>query len=125
MFLSPTEGMGDWTPKAEVAERLGIAPGSAVPSDPATFGELQKGFEAWLKSAGGRNGNAVLFYYSGHGLWKAGTILTTEDTRLPGPGQAEANLIDIRNTLVFMFNASPAVQCFFADACQEITGEIL
>jgi caspase domain-containing protein len=128
LLLSPSTDLGDWQPSPEAAARLGLAGGAAaetLPVEPATFAGIQEAFERLLKRAGTRQENAAFFYFSGHGLWKSSTLLLPEDAQLATSTQPFARLIDIQQTEQNMFNVPPSVQCFFIDACQEITSALI
>lgn len=127
VLLSPAPELGDWRPSPRVAELLGLrADGTeTLPVESATFAHVKDAFERWLPRAAGHPRNAAFFYFSGHGLWKAGPLLLPEDTRLVSASQSLENLIDIQQTQRNMFNTQPSIQCFFVDSCQEITPGLL
>lgn len=124
LLLSPDAASGDWKPPDAAAARLGIAPGTSVPVETATFGNIRDAFARWLGRAGAHHENAAFLYFSGHGLWKKTPYLLPEDAGLASETAPFRNLIDIRQTLVNLFNAEPGVQCFFVDACQEFTNAL-
>jgi hypothetical protein len=127
LILSPGD-LGDWQPSPEAAEKLGLTGGSTptpLPVEEATFTNIKIAFERWLDRAGTHLNNAAFFYFSGHGLWKQDPYLLPEDAQIASSTKSFDNLIDIHQTGTNMFNRRPSIQCFFVDACQEVTQEIL
>lgn len=125
VIWSRPSAMAEWAPaagtegNAGVAERLGLEPGTALGLPPATFAETKTAFAHWLNRASANSENGAFFYFSGHGIWKSVPLLLPQDASAGASGGRFDNLIDIRQTLVNMFNVQPALQCFFVDACQE------
>jgi Caspase domain len=125
MLLSPAAALGDWKPTVAAALRLGLANGEALPVETATFVNIKNAFARWLQRAGSCPQNAAFLYFSGHGVWKSVPLLLPEDAQLPTATLPADNLIDIQQTETNLFNTPPSIQCFFVDACQEITPALL
>ncbi len=128
LLLSPTTEMGDWQPSSAAAAQLGLANGATAESlavEEATFANIQAAFQRWLKRAGTHANNAAFCYFAGHGLWKGVPFLLPKDAQLASSTKGFDNLIDIQQTQQNMFNTQPSVQCFFIDACQELTSTLL
>ena len=125
VLLSPGAGQGHWKPSTEAAASLGLAPGDTLPLEKATLDNLQMAFPKLLRRAAAQPDGAAWFYFSGHGVWKATPLILPQDARLPTNTEGSANLIDIRQTGVNLFNIPPRIQCFFIDACQEISSALL
>jgi hypothetical protein len=119
-FLSsPAPGQGDWVPSNAAAVTLGLDPALALPTEPATFSNIQAAFERWLRRSGAFADNAAIWYFGGHGLFKSEALLLPQDAELPSETQSARNLIAPTTTLNYMQNRLPRVQCFFIDACSE------
>jgi hypothetical protein len=125
MLLSPADALGDWKPAAPSAEKLGLENGDKLPVETATFANIKDAFARWLQRAGSCPQNAAFLYFSGHGVWKSVPLLLPEDAQLPTATQPADHLIDIQQTETNLFNTPPSIQCFFIDACQEITPALL
>lgn len=122
MLASPSVGQGEWKP-TDAADRLGLTSRSedSLPTEAPTFDNIKDAFGRWLARASTVSENAAFFYFSGHGMWKNEMMLLPEDARLPTATQQPKNLISVERTQMNMFNSEPSVQCFFLDACQDIS----
>jgi hypothetical protein len=121
LITSPAPEQGAWRPTKDVALQLGLPVNldQTLPTEPATFKNIEGAFGKWLRRAGTLAKNAAFFYFSGHGIWKSELLLLPEDAQLPNTAQGAANLIAVEQTQKYMFNKQPSVQCFFLDVCQE------
>jgi hypothetical protein len=117
---SALPAQGDWIPCAASAAQLGLGAGAlTLPTEPATFDNIRKGFEALMARAGTMADNAALVYLSSHGILKSEPMLCPADAQLPGTSHGARNLIAPVRTLFNSQNHLPSVQCYFIDACSE------
>jgi hypothetical protein len=116
--------VGPWVPSPESAAHLGIAQGTSLPVEAATFANIKGAFERWLARSGTHADNAAFFYFAGHGAWARSSLLIPADGRLPSVGHGPNNLIDMEVTESHLFNVEPALKCFFLDSCSEVLPDL-
>lgn len=125
LLLSATNDPGDYMPSPSAALRIGVATGSTLPGEAATFGNIQVAYTRWLERARQHSQNAALFYFSGHGLWKNKPYPLPEDAQIASNTQPFARLINIADTVIDQATYQPGLQCYFVDACQTLPTQLL
>lgn len=129
LLLSP----GIYSPSDTAATVLGIAPGSSVRVEAATFGNIQAAFGRWLARcnhdrqanvAGDMLGDSAFFFFSGHGLEKEVSLVLPSDFGAD-PNIPFANAVDLTTTHRLMGQCKADLQCWVIDACRESPIELL
>lgn len=103
---------------------------SPAPSDPdpdgsgltfpdATIDGIQTAFDAWTRRCGSNADNVAVFYFCGHGLQSEEQILLASDFGRYSNHFRGAFAFD--STREGFLQCSPSTQCFFVDACREVT----
>lgn len=117
------------TPLGSVELLLSVAPGDdlALPDGlvpGASRGAVEAAYAAWRKRCDRHEDNVALLYFCGHGLQKAEQYLLLEDFGV-NPLNPWTGAVAIDSTRLG-FNACRArTQCFFIDACRNITSRML
>jgi hypothetical protein len=132
MLLSPPDGMGSWKPSEQdapvpihTATRLGLRPGDELPLAAATFANIKSAFGSMVARGCTARDNAVIFYFSGHGLWKVNPYALPEDAVIPDAQRGIDNFIDTQATMNAMVTTLPETQVFVIDTCQEILPKVM
>ena len=89
----------------------------------ATLDDIEAAYEAWRARCDSHVENVALFYFCGHGVEKEEQILLTEDF-----GKSTANpwkkSFALDSTILGFRSCKANTQCFFIDACREITSPL-
>jgi Caspase domain len=113
-------------PLATMDLLISPAPGDPEPGGPgvtfkqATIDGIQTAFDDWKDRCGGDADNVAVFYFCGHGLQSEEQILLASDF-----GRYASN--HFRGAFAFdstrdgFLQSLPKTQCFFIDACREVT----
>jgi hypothetical protein len=125
LLLSLPESMPTVRPSMQLAARLGLPNDTLLEIERATSENVQAAFDRWRGRTGTNRRNAALLYYSGHGVRKTTEYILPQDAQLPTLNQPPEHLFDIRRTLVHLGQFKPELQCFFIDACQDISPALL
>jgi hypothetical protein len=114
--------------KAPLATIEGLI--SPAPTDPdpagsdhsfpgATIDDIQAAFDAWTERCSSDADNVAVFYFCGHGLQSEEQILLASDFGRYSNHFKGAFAFD--STREAFLQHSPRTQCFFVDACREVT----
>lgn len=93
--------------------------GSGVTFKDATIDGIQIAFDAWRKRCGSDADNVAVFYFCGHGLQSEEQILLASDFGRYSNNFKGAFAFD--STRQGFLQCPPKTQCFFIDACREVT----
>jgi Caspase domain len=116
-----------WTaPLASIDLRISPAPGDPDPSGSgatypdATMDSIIEAFDAWVERCATDEANVAVFYFCGHGLQSEEQLLLASDF-----GRYSTNhfrgAFAFDSTRTGFLQRSPRTQCFFIDACREVT----
>ncbi len=90
-----------------------------------TMEELRPAFRQWVDRCNRNEDNVAMFYFCGHGLMRGHLGLLVADFGDPD-SQPFANAINFDDSRVAMATSCRAkIQCFFADACRQVSLESL
>ena len=112
-------------PLATINVRISPAPsdpepgGSGVTFQNATIDGIQTAFDEWKECCGSDADNVALFYFCGHGLQSDDQILLASDFGRYSNHFRGAFAFD--STRQGFLQCPPKTQCFFVDACREVT----
>lgn len=108
---------------------VSTAPGQSLPGLPAdtpaaTIKSLEQAYDAWRARCDAHAANVGIFFFGGHGVEKANHYLLTEDfaAERNRPWEGSFN-VDLTRDAFRGCQAS--TQCFFVDACREVTPRML
>lgn len=107
---------------------------SPAPSDPdpagsgltfpdATIDNIQEAFDSWKKRCGANADNVAVFYFCGHGLQSEEQMLLASDFGRYSNHFKGAFAFD--STREGFLQCPPKTQCFFIDACREVTAGVV
>lgn len=95
-------------------------------SGSAVLANVVTEFKAWQARCETDEANVALFFFCGHGVAKGGQFLLLEDFGSPAAAERFTNTLDLEDTAWAMRSTCKAkVQCFFVDACQQVSWELL
>jgi hypothetical protein len=90
---------------------------------PATIAGIQRSFDAWKKRCARNIDNVAVFYFCGHGLQSDEQILLASDFGRYSNHFKGAFAFD--TTRLGFYQCHPKTQCFFIDACREVTAGVV
>lgn len=86
----------------------------------AAFAEIQEAYDAWRERCDKHQDNIAVLYFCGHGVEKEEQYLLAEDFG-KSPGNPWLGSFAIDSTQLAFWACKAQTQCFFIDACREIT----
>jgi hypothetical protein len=98
--------------------------GDAVPVDEATSEAVKPAFDRWLERCNGDPGNVAMLFFSGHGIEYGDLHLLLDDVGASRFRLLE-NTINLTQTYGGLKQCQAMAQCFFVDACREISAELI
>jgi hypothetical protein len=93
--------------------------GSGITFQDATIEGIQTAFDAWKKRCGSDADNVAIFYFCGHGLHSEEQILLASD--FGRYSNHFTGAFAFGSTREGFLQCPPRTQCFFVDACREVT----
>lgn len=81
-------------------------------------------FDRWAARCDGHEDDVAVFYFCGHGLRSANTLLLLEDFGL-NPNRPFERAVNLEVTAEGMRSSQAKTQCYFVDACRETPLELL
>ncbi len=94
------------------------------PFEAATFNNISNAYNAWKTRCNSHKGNVAIFFFCGHGVEKMDHFLLAEDFG-DNPNNPWQKSINFDMTRSGFHSCKADTQCFFVDACRQITGEML
>lgn len=91
---------------------------------PATISNIRQAFSDWLDRCDKNKDNVAIFYFCGHGVEKADHYLLAEDFGA-NPNDPWLGSFAFDQTREAFHKCQAQTQCFFVDACREITSAML
>ena len=121
----------DWRVPIKTVDLL-VSPAQADPDagvpganfQPATIANIQAAYAAWKNRCDDDPDNIAIFFFSGHGVEKGEHFLLAEDFG-EQPNNPWLGAFDFDTTRRAFHATKAATQCFFVDACREITSSML
>lgn len=98
------------------------APGEVF--EPATIANIRTAYANWKNRCDQDPDSIAIFFYSGHGVEKGEHFLLAEDFG-EQPNNPWLGAFDFDTTRRAFHSTQAATQCFFVDACREITSSML
>lgn len=93
-------------------------------SSSATFDSIQQAYDRWRTRCDSHEDNIAIFYLCGHGVEKEEQFILTEDFG-SSPNNAWRKAFAFDSTKMAMRKSRAKTQCFFVDACRQITDPLL
>ncbi|NMH87644.1 caspase family protein [Flavivirga algicola] len=90
----------------------------------ATFNNISNAYNAWKNRCDSHKENVAIFFFCGHGVEKMDHFLLAEDFG-DNPNNPWQKSINFDMTRSGFHSCKADTQCFFVDACRQITGEML
>jgi hypothetical protein len=90
----------------------------------ATISNIRQAFSDWLERCDRDRDNVAVFYFCGHGMEKADHYLLAEDFGA-NPNDPWLGSFAFNQTREAFHKCKAKTQCFFVDACRQITPEML
>lgn len=91
---------------------------------PATLNDIQTSYGVWRKRCNRHKDNIAIFYFCGHGLEKEEQFLLAEDFGA-NPNNPWLGAFSFTSTRLAFHGCLAETQCFFIDACRNITSAML
>ena len=91
---------------------------------PATISNVRQAFSDWLDRCNEATDNVAVFYFCGHGMEKADHYLLAEDFGA-NPNDEWLGSFAFDQTREAFHKCQAQTQCFFVDACRQMTPEML
>jgi len=88
--------------------------------EPAIMANIERAFYEWDTRCSTNPGNIAFFYFCGHGLWKGGAVLLSENFAA-NRGNPWLTAIDFDATYTAMGQCRAQTQYFVIDACRQWT----
>lgn len=118
-YKNPTKPLGSLELVLSPSEKVANGAGAPVQVEAATFDNIERAFNAWVKRCSAHPDNVAFFYFCGHGLHKDEQFLLPEDFGNPVVANKWRNCINFDATRVGMRSCRAQTQLFFVDACRE------
>ena len=90
----------------------------------ATFNNISAAYNDWKVRCDSHKDNVAIFFFCGHGVEKMNHFLLAEDFG-DNPNNPWQKSINFDRTRSGFHSCKADTQCFFVDACRQITGEML
>ena len=116
--LASVELLTSLAPDDEFSFPEGLKP------SPATIAEIERAYDAWTTRCDTHANNLALFYFCGHGLEKLEQYLLAEDFGA-APNNPWRGAFAFDSTRRSFHSCHAESQCFFIDACRNITSGML